>query len=143
MEHVFEVDQTTDSFILDSEIVAIDPNDGRLKSFQELSNRARKDVKLEDVKVAVCVYAFDIMYLDGEVRFRTTSIASQLTRRRFYFKKTSANAERYCGQGFRHIFLSEKMPQGSITSRAVKVKMAAIMLRNSGRPLSRVPARGS
>lgn len=60
---------TTDPFILDSEIVAIDPNDGRLKSFQELSNRARKDVKLEDVKVAVCVYAFDIMYLDGEVRF--------------------------------------------------------------------------
>lgn len=59
---------TTDSFILDSEIVAIDPNDGRLKSFQELSNRARKDVKLEDVKVAVCVYAFDIMYLDSEVR---------------------------------------------------------------------------
>ncbi|KZT70977.1 ATP-dependent DNA ligase [Daedalea quercina L-15889] len=66
-EHMFEASAGTDSFILDSEIVAIDPTDGRLKSFQELSNRARKDVRIEDVKVAVCVYAFDIMYLDGEI----------------------------------------------------------------------------
>ncbi|KAH9832195.1 uncharacterized protein C8Q71DRAFT_777822 [Rhodofomes roseus] len=67
IEHMFEAAKTTHSFILDSEIVAIDPTDGRLKSFQELSNRARKDVRIEDVKVAVCVYAFDIMYLDGEI----------------------------------------------------------------------------
>ncbi|TFK44414.1 ATP-dependent DNA ligase [Crucibulum laeve] len=54
------------SFILDSEIVAIDQNTGELKSFQELSNRARKDVKLGDIKVPVCVFAFDLMYLDGQ-----------------------------------------------------------------------------
>ena len=56
-----------DSFIIDAEIVAIDPTDGSVKSFQELSNRARKDVKIDDVKVAVCVFAFDLMYLDGRV----------------------------------------------------------------------------
>lgn len=55
------------SFIIDSEIVAIDPNDGSLRSFQELSNRARKDVKIRDIKVPVRVFAFDLMYLDGEV----------------------------------------------------------------------------
>ncbi|KAH7929889.1 ATP-dependent DNA ligase [Leucogyrophana mollusca] len=55
------------SFILDSEIVAIDPSSGSLKSFQELSNRARKDVKIQDVEVSVCVYVFDLMYMDGEV----------------------------------------------------------------------------
>ncbi|KAH9935300.1 uncharacterized protein B0H18DRAFT_975196 [Fomitopsis serialis] len=67
VEHMFETSADTNSFILDSEIVAIDPTDGHLKSFQELSNRARKDVRIEDVKVAVCVYAFDIMYLDAEI----------------------------------------------------------------------------
>ncbi|KAH9949560.1 ATP-dependent DNA ligase [Amylocystis lapponica] len=56
-----------DSFIIDAEIVAIDPTNGSIKSFQELSNRARKDVKLDDVKVAVCVFAFDLMYLDGQI----------------------------------------------------------------------------
>ncbi len=57
----------TQSFIIDSEVVAVDPATGELKTFQELSNRARKDVKLDDVKVAVCVFAFDVMYLDGQV----------------------------------------------------------------------------
>ncbi|KAG6920279.1 hypothetical protein DXG01_005048 [Tephrocybe rancida] len=42
----------TTSFILDAEIVPIDP-DGKLKSFQDLSNRARKDVQLQDVRVLV------------------------------------------------------------------------------------------
>ncbi|KAL1939770.1 hypothetical protein VTO73DRAFT_9470 [Trametes versicolor] len=57
----------TQSFIIDSEVVAVDPATGELKTFQELSNRARKDVKLDDVKVAVCVFAFDVMFLDGQV----------------------------------------------------------------------------
>jgi len=35
--------------------------------FQQLMTRKRKDVKVEDVKVKVCVFAFDILYLNGEV----------------------------------------------------------------------------
>ncbi|KAL1695532.1 ATP-dependent DNA ligase [Schizophyllum commune] len=54
------------SFIIDSEIVALDPETGALKTFQELSNRARKDVQLADVRVAVGVFAFDLMFLDGQ-----------------------------------------------------------------------------
>ena len=50
------------SFIIDTEIVAINPVDGGLRTFQELSNRPRKDVKLEEIKVNVCVFAFDLMY---------------------------------------------------------------------------------
>ena len=64
---MFAKSPETESFILDTEIVAIDPEDGSLKSFQELSNRARRDVKLDDVKVSVCVFAFDLMYLNREV----------------------------------------------------------------------------
>lgn len=48
--------------------MAVDSLDGSLKSFQELSNRARRDVRIDDVIVSVCVFAFDIMYLDGQVR---------------------------------------------------------------------------
>ncbi|KAG1802758.1 ATP-dependent DNA ligase [Suillus plorans] len=64
---IFQQQPQLQSFIIDSEIVAIDPSDGGLKSFQELSNRARKGVEMSDIKVSVCVYAFDLMYIDGEV----------------------------------------------------------------------------
>lgn len=61
------------SFIIDSEIVAIDPDSGALRSFQELSSRARKNVEIRDITVPVCVFAFDLMYLDGEVCFMLSS----------------------------------------------------------------------
>ncbi|KIJ18930.1 hypothetical protein PAXINDRAFT_161271 [Paxillus involutus ATCC 200175] len=64
---MFEGASSLHSFIIDSEIVAIDPTDGGLRSFQELSNRAKKDVEIKEIKVPVCVFAFDLMYLDGEV----------------------------------------------------------------------------
>jgi DNA ligase-1 len=60
----------TDSFVLDAEAVAIDKDTGRLMPFQELSKRKRKDVKLEDIQVRVCLFAFDLIYLNGEVRAR-------------------------------------------------------------------------
>jgi ATP-dependent DNA ligase len=41
--------------------------------FQQLMTRKRKDVKVEDVKVKVCVFAFDILYLNGEVSPRVES----------------------------------------------------------------------
>ena len=34
---------------------------------QVLSTRARKDVKVADIKVQVCLFAFDCLYLDGRV----------------------------------------------------------------------------
>ncbi|WVQ74491.1 hypothetical protein IAR50_004092 [Cryptococcus sp. DSM 104548] len=52
------------SFIIDAEIVAIDKDTGAFKTFQELSNRAKKDVREEDIKVIVGVYAFDLMVLN-------------------------------------------------------------------------------
>jgi DNA ligase 1 len=55
------------SFILDAEIIAIDPSTGQIKPFQELSSRARKDVELREVKVAVAVYLFDLMLLNDKV----------------------------------------------------------------------------
>ena len=63
----FRSDLSLQSFIVDAEVVAIDPRTGELRSFQELSGRARKDVKASDIKVAVCLFLFDMMYLNGAV----------------------------------------------------------------------------
>jgi DNA ligase-1 len=54
------------SFILEGEVVAIDKETGDLKPFQTLTNRAKKDVVIHEVKVNVCLFAFDLMYLNGE-----------------------------------------------------------------------------
>lgn len=70
---MFKESTALNSFIMDAEIVAIDPVTGAIKSFQELSSRARKDVNLKDIRISVCVFAFDLMYLNGEVRCTTTT----------------------------------------------------------------------
>jgi len=56
---------SVESFILEGEIVAVD-KDGGLQPFQTLSNRARKDVQTEDISIHVCLFAFDLMYLNGQ-----------------------------------------------------------------------------
>ncbi|KAL3426341.1 DNA ligase [Phlyctema vagabunda] len=54
------------SFIMEGEVVAVDQVTGELKTFQTLTNRARKDVAIGSIKVEVCLFAFDLMYLNGE-----------------------------------------------------------------------------
>jgi DNA ligase-1 len=60
------VKEGTKSFVLDCETVAWDMVEKKVLPFQQLMTRKRKDVKVEDVKVKVCVFAFDILYLNGE-----------------------------------------------------------------------------
>ncbi|KAJ7597022.1 ATP-dependent DNA ligase [Mycena floridula] len=60
------IKSSTKSFVLDTEAVAIDLATGKLMPFQELSKRKRKDVKVEDISVRVCLFAFDLLYLNGE-----------------------------------------------------------------------------
>lgn len=55
--------QHASSFILDAEVVAV--SDAGLLPFQTLAGRARKDVAVDDVQVRVCLFAFDLLYLDG------------------------------------------------------------------------------
>ena len=55
------------SFVVDCETVAWDVEAKKVLPFQQLMTRKRKDVKAEDVKVKVCVFAFDLLFLNGEV----------------------------------------------------------------------------
>ena len=58
--------ESVGSFILEGEVVAIDRQSGDLQAFQTLTNRARKDVDISAVSIDVCLFAFDLMYLNGE-----------------------------------------------------------------------------
>ena len=62
------IKEGTKSFVLDAEAVAINKDTAKLMPFQELSRRKRKDVKVEDILVRVCLFGFDLLYLNGEVR---------------------------------------------------------------------------
>ncbi|KAM0306080.1 hypothetical protein ACHAO8_010884 [Botrytis cinerea] len=60
------VKEDTKSFVLDCETVAWDTVEKKVLPFQQLMTRKKKDVKVEDVKVKVCVFAFDLLFLNGE-----------------------------------------------------------------------------
>ncbi|CAN8002400.1 unnamed protein product, partial [Ixodes hexagonus] len=57
---------TTRSCVLDSEAVAWDRPSQTIQPFQLLSTRKRKDANEEEIKVQVCIFAFDLLYLNGE-----------------------------------------------------------------------------
>ena len=60
------------SFILDAEAVAVDKKTGQILPFQVLSKRKKKDVLEDDITVHVCVFAFDLLYLNGEPLLKQT-----------------------------------------------------------------------
>jgi len=62
------------SYVIDCEVVAWDPNDQRLLPFQILSTRKRKDVTTESIQVQVCLFAFDILFLNGESLIEKTFV---------------------------------------------------------------------
>jgi len=56
----------TKSFVLDCETVGWDKNEKKVLPFQQLMTRKKKDVKEEDIKIQVCVFAFDLLFLNDE-----------------------------------------------------------------------------
>ncbi|OWZ35854.1 DNA ligase 1 [Cryptococcus neoformans Tu259-1] len=68
---------TAKTFVIDAEAVAYDLETKKILPFQDLSRRKRKDVKAEDITVRVHIFAFDLLYLNGE-----SLLAKELKERR-------------------------------------------------------------
>lgn len=69
------------SFVIDAEAVAFDLETKKLLPFQDLSRRKRKDVRTEDITVRVHLFAFDLLYLNGEVSQLAHALALSVKRR--------------------------------------------------------------
>ena len=64
------VDGKITSVVIDREAVAYDREQDKILPFQILSTRGKKNIKIEDVKVQVALYAFDCLYLNGKSLLR-------------------------------------------------------------------------
>jgi DNA ligase-1 len=69
VENFTKPDTTT--FILDCEAVAWDSETQEILPFNILTTRKRKDVQVKDIKVKVCLFAFDLLNLNGKSLLRT------------------------------------------------------------------------
>jgi hypothetical protein len=66
--------------VIDTEAVAYDIKEKKLLPFQQLTTRKRKDVRTEDITVRVHIFAFDLLYLNGEVSQLKRASKSQVDR---------------------------------------------------------------
>ena len=73
-----------ESFVLEGEVVAVDTSTGELKPFQILAGRERKNVEIGNINVSVCLFAFDLMYMNGqELLSRSFRSRRELLRTKF------------------------------------------------------------
>lgn len=76
------------SFILDAEAVAWDREKKQIQPFQVLTTRKRKEVDAAEIQVQVCLYAFDLIYLNGK-----SLVREPLSRRRQLLRENFVETE--------------------------------------------------
>ena len=60
------------SFIIDCEMVAFDKVKNKILPFQQLTTRSRKNVDISQITIHVCMFCFDILYLNDEILTKKT-----------------------------------------------------------------------
>lgn len=60
------VNEEIQDFIIDSELVAYDKEKDQIRPFQVLTTRSKKNVTEKDMTIQVCIFAFDLLYLNGK-----------------------------------------------------------------------------
>jgi DNA ligase-1 len=103
------------SCILDTEVVAFDPATKKILPFQTLTTRAKKNVTADEIKVTVCIYAFDLILLNGESlcglplserRAKLKDSLNEVEDKLFFAKHRDLNAQ---GQDELEAFLQESI----------------------------------
>ncbi|CAD6953172.1 unnamed protein product [Tilletia caries] len=101
------------SFIMDAEIVAIGTSSEELLPFQTLASRSRKDVQLKDVKVKVGIFAFDLMYLNGQPLLKTAFRQRRHLLKKYFPPLSPENPMIAC---FGHVKSCESMDPEEVTA---------------------------
>ena len=65
-------EQSINSFIIDCEMVAFDTKNNKILPFQQLTTRSRKNVEINSITIHVCMFVFDILYLNNEILINKT-----------------------------------------------------------------------
>ena len=65
-------EQSINSFIIDCEMVAFDTKNNKILPFQQLTTRSRKNVDINSITIHVCMFVFDILYLNNEILINKT-----------------------------------------------------------------------
>ncbi|KAL0223606.1 hypothetical protein P9112_002996 [Eukaryota sp. TZLM1-RC] len=60
------IKSSVESFVIDCEVCSWNTATNKVDSFQKLATRARKDVSTGNIEVKVCLFAFDIIFLNGK-----------------------------------------------------------------------------
>merc|ERR1712187_112034 len=76
------------SCIIDSELVAFDQATSKILPFQVLTTRGRKNIQIDEIKVNVCIYAFDCILHNG-----TPLVLETMEERRKVLYKTLRETE--------------------------------------------------
>ena len=65
-------DKILNNFIIDCEMVAFDTKNNKILPFQQLTTRNRKNVDINTITIHVCMFVFDILYLNDEILIEKT-----------------------------------------------------------------------